>query len=144
MAVGFPDDAKQAFDVMAERALTEGMGAVAEIALRRIFTAEYGVAHPDMLEERRRAIVRMDPEGFADGCRVIRDLDLSAEVAGITTPALIVVGSRDEATPPDYGRRLATMMPRAEYRELPGVAHGPQLETPEEFVAAIGPFLGIS
>lgn len=143
VAARVPDDAKGAFDVMAERALTEGMASVAPVAIARIFTADYMAEHPDMVEERRRVIVSMDPTGFAAGCRAIRDLDFSEGLGRTTTPTLVVVGSDDEATPPHYGREVATGIPGALYTELPDVAHGPQLQAPEQFVAAIGPFLGI-
>ncbi|MDH3397596.1 MAG: alpha/beta hydrolase [Acidimicrobiia bacterium] len=143
VATRFPEDAKAAFDQMAIRVLTDGMDGVAEIALRRIFTEEYMADHPDMVEERRRALLRMDPTGFAAGCRAIRDLDFSEVLGGIEVPTLVVVGSDDQATPPSYGRAVAAAIPGARYQELPGVAHGPQLQAPDQFVTAIGPFLEI-
>jgi 3-oxoadipate enol-lactonase len=142
VAARFPDPAKGAFDHMAERALTDGMGAVAGMALRRIFTEDYMAEHPDMVKERERALLRMTPEGFAAGCRAIRDLDFTGELGGISVPTLVMVGSDDQATPPSYGRVVADAIPGCLYTELPGVAHGPQLQAPEQFVAAIQPFLG--
>lgn len=144
VAARFPEAAKGAFDQMATRALDDGMGAVAGIALRRIFTEEYLANHLDMAEERRQALLRMNPEGFAAGCRAIRDLDFTGALGGIDVPTLVVVGSDDQATPPSYGRAVAASIPGAKYQELQGVAHGPQLQAPDQFVAAIGPFLGIS
>jgi len=144
VAARFPEDAKGAFDQMADRALAEGMSAVAEIGLSRIFTEEYMANHPDMVEERRRALLRMDPAGFAAGCRAIRDLDFTGTLGGIEVPTLVVVGSDDQATPPQYGRAVADGIPGGLYTELPDVAHGPQLQAPAEFFAAIAPFLGIT
>lgn len=64
VAARFPDQAKGAFDQMATQASTNGMGAVAEIALGRIFTTDYLAKNPQMAEERRQAFLRMTPEAF--------------------------------------------------------------------------------
>lgn len=141
-AARFPEDVRGAFDTMAERATSHGMDSVAEIAVARIFADDYAAAHPEMVEERRRALLAMDASGFVDGCRVIRDVDFTAELPAMSTPTLVVVGSDDRATLPAYGRQLAAAIPGAEYLELPGVAHGPQLQAPEAFLAVIEPFLG--
>ncbi len=143
VAVRFPQEAKGVFDQMATGALTNGMGAVAEMALRRIFTEGFIADHPDLADERRRALLSMNPEGFAAGCRAIRDLDFSETIGAIEVPTLVVVGSDDQATPPPYGREVAASIPGAQYQELPGVAHGPQLQAPDQFLNVISPFLGI-
>lgn len=141
VATRFPDDAKGAFDHMANGALTAGMGAVTETALRRIFTDDFIAGNPHLADERRQALQRMNPEGFAAGCRAIRDVDLVGRLGGVQAPTLVVVGSDDQATPPSYGREVADLIPGALYRELANVAHGPQLQSPDQFLAAIGPFL---
>lgn len=43
--------------------------------------------------------------------------------------------------PVRYGRRLAETIPGARFAGLPGVGHTCQIEAPEEFVAAVAPFL---
>lgn len=142
-AARFPEEVRGAFDLMADKASSEGMAFVAEIAVARIFSDEYAREHPEMVDERRLALVAMEVEGFVAGCRTIRDVDFTADLVAVTTPTLIVVGSEDRATLPAYGRELAAAMPSAQYLELDGVAHGPQLQAPEQFLAAIAPFLGL-
>jgi pimeloyl-ACP methyl ester carboxylesterase len=142
-AARFPESARGAFDVMAERASNGGMAAVTEVAVARIFADEYAREHPDMVEERRRALLGMNVEGFVAGCRTIRDVDFTSELAAVIAPTLVVVGSDDRATLPSYGRELAVGIRGARYLELPGVAHGPQLQAPGQFLDAIGPFLVI-
>lgn len=140
-AARFPEEVRGAFDMMAQRATTDGMGAVADVAVARIFSDDYSAAHPEMVAERRETLLGFEVAGFVDGCRTIRDVDFTADLEGMRTPTLVVVGSDDRATLPDYGRELAAALPRAEYLELPGVAHGPQLQAPDVFLTAIGPFL---
>ncbi|HKZ26017.1 MAG TPA: alpha/beta fold hydrolase [Acidimicrobiia bacterium] len=144
VAIRIPQEAKGAFDQMATGALTNGMDAVAEMALCRIFTEEFIADRPDLADERRRALLSMNPEEFTAGCRAIRDLDFRETIGAVEVPTLVVVGSDDQATPPPYGREVAASIPGAKYHELPGVAHGPQLQAPEQFLNAITPFLGIT
>lgn len=58
----------------------------------------------------------------------------------IAAPALVVAGSNDILTPPDEARRMAGLIPLAQY-ELLDAAHASVLENPESVSAAIIPFL---
>jgi pimeloyl-ACP methyl ester carboxylesterase len=60
----------------------------------------------------------------------------------VAAPTLVVWGEQDSAFPPELGRRLADAMPGASYAGLPGCGHTCQIECPDAFVAAVGPFLG--
>src|SRR5258708_5359166 len=60
-AAGFPQAAKAAFAVMADKVAAGGMGAVAEIAARRIFPDAYLSAYPEALAERRAGGLRLGP-----------------------------------------------------------------------------------
>ena len=105
------------------------------------FVVAYAADHPEMLEERRTVLLRTNPEAFMSACEALSTLDYEAEVGSVENPALLVVGSEDGPTPPAMGRHLADSMPNCTYRELPGIAHAPQLEDPVAFVSAIRPFL---
>jgi len=61
--------------------------------------------------------------------------------AAIDAPALVVVGSRDEITPPAEMRALAASMRRARVVEIDGAGHLSSLERPEAFNAALAGFL---
>ena len=63
----------------------------------------------------------------------VATFDLSAEVADIDVPVLVVVGSKDRLTPPRHARALASALPRAELVELPRAGHTPMLERRREF-----------
>jgi 3-oxoadipate enol-lactonase len=142
-AAGFPGEAKQPFVTMAERVRTDGMAGVVDAAVRRIFTEEYLDAHPDALEERRAVLLRADPDAFASACEALHAVDLRDRLAEVRNPTLVVVGSEDQATPPTRARELAEGIPDAELIELPDCAHAPQLQQPEEFLAAVAPFLDL-
>lgn len=142
-AAGFPAAAKTAFAAMAEKVGAGGMGAVAEIAARRIFHDAYLAAHPEAVAERRAVLLRFNPEAFIAACRALERVDLRAALADIANPTLVMVGELDAATPLDLARELAERITGARFVPLPGCGHCPPLEQPEAFLAAVGPFLAL-
>lgn len=138
---GFSEEGKNAFRTMAARVATSGMEAILDQAVRRIFSEDFLATHPDRELERREVLGRTDPLAFQTACLSLVDLDYREEAKAIANPTLVVVGSEDSATPPALGRDLAARIPGARYLELPGIAHAPQLQDPEGFLAAVGPFL---
>jgi len=139
---GFPDDEKGPFRAMSATAGERGMAGVVDVAVRRIFSEEYLDAHPDELAQRRDVLMRTNVIAFQRACEALSTLDYFDAVTGIANPTLLVVGSDDTATPPSLVRQLHDLIPNSTYIELTGVAHGPQLQDPQGFVAAISPFLG--
>jgi 3-oxoadipate enol-lactonase len=142
-AASFPAAAKTAFAVMADKVTTGGMGAVAEIAARRIFHEAYLAAHPEAVAERRAVLMRMDPAAFAAACRALEQVDLRSSLPAIANPTLVLVGELDAATPLDLARELGERIKGARFVMLPGCGHCPPLEQPEAFLAAVGAFLGL-
>lgn len=142
-AAGFPPTAKAAFSAMADKVASGGMGAVAEIAARRIFHDAYLAAHPEAVAERRAVLMRFDPASFVAACRALELVDLRAALPAIANPTLVVVGELDAATPLDLARELAERIKGARFVMLPRCGHCPPLEQPDAFLAAIGPFLGL-
>lgn len=134
---GFSPEAARVFDTMSSRVAEGGMASIVDIALGRIFTADYLAAHPIEAEERRQVLLKTDPESFMIAARALQYVDYSAEAADVQNPTLIVVGSEDQATPPAMGEDLARRMPSATLRILPGLAHAPQLQDPAALVEAI-------
>lgn len=64
------------------------------------------------------------------------DLDIDAEIAGYTGPALIVHGTADSLVPVSYGRRAAQVLPHARFVPIPDAGHGFQREELEAALAA--------
>lgn len=136
-----PPQGKLAFPVMIEKVERGGMEAVVDVAVARIFPADFMAANPRMVEERREVLLRTDPKAFQTACQAIHDVDYDADMPGVNNPTLLVVGSDDMATPPALSQALDRTLPNSTYIELTGVAHGPQLQAPDRFLAAIEPFL---
>jgi 3-oxoadipate enol-lactonase len=68
-------------------------------------------------------------------------MDLRPQVANLPIPSLVVVGEFDEATPVPMSEELAKLLPNAQLKVLPGLAHVPQLQDPQAFLDAIHSFI---
>jgi pimeloyl-ACP methyl ester carboxylesterase len=64
-------------------------------------------------------------------------LDRLPEIAG---PTLVLAGEVDIITPPRYGRAVAEAIPGAQFEVMPGEAHQPFQEVPDEFNARVDAF----
>jgi 3-oxoadipate enol-lactonase len=137
----FSEPGRQAFRTMAAAAASRGLEAIAETAMRRLFAPQFQAENPALMAERRAAFLRTDPDVFQAACRALAMLDLRKEVGQIRIPVLVLVGEQDEATPPPMSQELAALLPDARLKILAGCAHVPQLQMPEEFLAAIEGFI---
>jgi pimeloyl-[acyl-carrier protein] methyl ester esterase len=81
-----------------------------------------------------------DAAALRNGLTILAETDLRASLSGITTPTLIIQGSRDRLTHPDAARYIARAMPNATLTLWPQAAHVPFLSAPEAFATAIAEF----
>jgi pimeloyl-ACP methyl ester carboxylesterase len=66
---------------------------------------------------------------------------VEAELERVAVPTLVIAGDRDQPHVLENARRFAARIPGAELVVLPGVAHLPSLERPDEFARLMGAFL---
>jgi 3-oxoadipate enol-lactonase len=119
------------------------MEAIVDVAMKRLFPDDFIAAHPEVVAERRAALVRTNPEFFAEACLALAALDLSSQIGTIRNRTLVVVGELDSATPPPMSRALAKALPDAELLEIPGCGHAPMVQAPQTFIETISGFLGL-
>ena len=137
----FSEPGRQAFRDMATAAAANGLTAIADVAMRRLFSLQFQNENPDLMRDRREAFVQTNPEVFRTACGALASLDLRRHLDKVTMPVLVMVGEQDEATPPSMSRELAALLPNAQLVILQGCAHVPQLQSPEQFLAEVGKFL---
>jgi 3-oxoadipate enol-lactonase len=140
----FSQTGREAFRNMAAASKAKGLSAITDVAMRRLFAPEFQMQHPDLMQDRREAFLKTDPEVLQAACAQLAELDLRGELARVKVPVLVLVGEHDEATPPPMSRELAAGLPDARLKILAGCAHVPQLQSPEMFLDAIGDFLPAS
>ncbi len=142
-AAVFPEQGRQAFAVMAQKVAEGGLGAIAEIAAKRVYSPKYLEANPAMIEERKKVLLGIDPKAFQHACKILQEADLTPELHKLKIPTLVVCGEFDQATPPPLTKAVADKVAGARYVELKGCGHCPPLEQPNEFIAAIREFAGL-
>ena len=137
----FSEPGREAFRNMAAASKAKGLSAITDVAMRRLFAPEFQAAHPDLMQGRREAFLKTDPDVLQSACAALAALDLRPELPKVKVPVLVMVGEHDEATPPPMSHELAALLPNARLKVLAGCAHVPQLQAPEMFLDAMADFL---
>ncbi|MFD8912016.1 alpha/beta fold hydrolase [Streptomyces sp. NPDC059575] len=124
---------------MAGRLLAEGMAGYADEVLERM-VAPY--AEPEVKAHVHRMMTGTGPEGAAASLRgrAARP-DYRPLLAGLTTPTLVITGADDTYTPVADAEATHAALADARLHVVPGAAHLPNLERPEEFNRVLGEFL---
>ncbi|MEY9912040.1 pimeloyl-ACP methyl ester carboxylesterase [Catenulispora sp. MAP12-49] len=65
------------------------------------------------------------------------DPALVGRLGTLEIPTLVLLGDSDGMVDVDYGRAYAAAIPMAQFQLLPDTGHSPQLETPDQVIAAI-------
>jgi len=71
------------------------------------------------------------------------DFTLRDRLKAVSIPVLVLWGDSDGIADPDYGRAYAGAITGARFQLLTGTGHLPQLETPQQLLAAISASLGV-
>ncbi|MFE5738818.1 alpha/beta fold hydrolase [Streptomyces celluloflavus] len=80
------------------------------------------------------------PPGSAEQTALVRTVDTTADLPGISVPALVIATTLDALLHPSHSRYLAEHIPNAEYAEI-ATGHVPMVERPAEWHALIETFL---
>jgi 3-oxoadipate enol-lactonase len=118
-----------------------GMAAVADGTLGRWLTEPFRKAHPDETERVRRMLLAAPPEGYARAVDAIVGHDTLARLGEIRCPTLVLVGEKDEATPPSHSELLRDEVAGATLHVVPDAAHIVPVERPETFERLVREFL---
>lgn len=137
----FPEEGRAPFRAMAAAVRKNGLQAILEGAVRRIFPDRYLAAHPEQAAERKAVILESDPAQFAAACEALARVDLRSVLPRIESPTLVVVGALDSATPPPLSRELEQGIRGARLVELSDCGHCPPLQQPRELLSVVEPFL---
>lgn len=121
--------------------LKSGMVAAVDSVMQRFFLPQTLEANPPGVASVRRAILATNPVGYAGCCAVVRDLNMTAALAKIQAPTLVIYGEHDQSTPwVGTGDVLAKSIRGAKIVALP-TAHLSNVEQPRSFSTALLDFL---
>ena len=95
-------------------------------------------ADPEMVERARSVALARDPDDLVACVEAIRDRpDSRPTLPTIDVPTLVLVGERDELTPPPEAAAIASGIPGAKLVSIPESGHLPPLERPGAFLASL-------
>ncbi|WP_165498087.1 alpha/beta fold hydrolase [Siculibacillus lacustris] len=98
-------------------------------------------AEPALFETLAASIAGMTAEAYIEAAQSVFTADVVELMKAIRVPTRVVVGSRDQRTPPHLSEAIAALIPGADFRAIDGARHLANLDRPEGFHAAIDPFL---
>jgi 3-oxoadipate enol-lactonase len=96
---------------------------------------------PALVEELAASIAAMSADDYIEAARAVFTADVVAELGRIGVPTRVVVGSRDQRTPPRLSEEIASLVPGADLVTVEGARHLANLDRPDAFHAAVDPFL---
>jgi pimeloyl-ACP methyl ester carboxylesterase len=119
-------------------------------SLRLDQVAEFSYHDPDkfridpsaMSDEQRAAMAGNREALAAYSGTAMSDPTLNVRLGRVDVPVLVLWGDSDRIVVPEFGRAYAKAIPGAVFQLLPDTGHVPQIETPDQLLAAIGDFAG--
>lgn len=144
-AAAYYDEAARAmWQARIETVTEKGVAAIAEGAMQRWFTPEFradqaggGAAR---VADLRARLEQIAPAPYAASCSAVAHIDFRTSNPGIACPALVIAGTRDEATPVALSEQIAAGIPGAQLRTL-DAAHLSAVEQPAAFAGLLSSFL---
>ena len=138
---GFPEQAKAPLRFLADKVESEGMEAVLDAAMLRMFPESYIAENPGIIAERKAALATCNPKAFAATARALANVEMADEIGGIKNETLVMIGLDDQTTPPALSYALHKGIPGAQLVEIPDCGHCPQIQAREIFIDAVTRFL---
>ncbi len=92
-------------------------------------------------EQLRGSLSALRVEPYKQALHAIVTTDFRPVLPKITVPTLVIVGDEDIVTPPSASEFLVKNIAGAALIKIPGAGHLTNIEKPEAFNAALGPFL---
>lgn len=142
-ACHYDDAAKTGWAARVSTVRAQGLESIADGALQRWFTPEFRAdAHGGSarVAALRAVLVGTAPAPYAAACEAVAGIDLEAGNGRITCPALVIAGTRDEATPPAMSEAIARSIAGAKLASL-DAAHLSAVEQPQAFADTVARFL---
>ena len=131
---------KQPWNDRIKFARDNGLEKLSGPQMERWFTKEFRERAQDQVAKVVKMFVGTKLDGFLGCCEAVRDMDFSKSTPTITAPTMVIVGSKDPATLPEYGQEIAKMIKGAKVTSLEA-AHLSNIEQPKAYTEAVLNFL---
>jgi len=132
---------RAAWQMRVDAVRTDGIAAIADLAMSRFVSPAFAKARPEIVEMVREGLLTMSPDGYAGCAAAIRDMVIAGRLGDLTCPTLVVTGDRDTSTPLlGHGDYLVAGIADARHVRL-DAAHLAPLDAPELLANALIGFL---
>jgi hypothetical protein len=125
-AMHYDEAARAMWAARVKTVLEQGVAAIADGALQRWFTPEFRADETGGGKQRvaalREQLEKTDAAAYAASCEAVANIDFRASNGGIQCPALVIAGTRDEATPVAMSEAIRKSIPGAQLQHLAGRA----------------------
>lgn len=129
----YPAEARAIWDERLALIRSRGMDAIVPSTLERWFTAAFREREPGTVARIGQLIRSTPVAGYAGCAHGISRIDLSARLAGIDCPVLVIVGDSDLGTPRSMAEEIVRSLPGARLHVIERAAHLSNVEQPVEF-----------
>lgn len=134
--IGDPQMWSERADLVAQA----GTPTMVEGSAQRWFAPGFMARQPAVVTGLLRSLQHTERHSYAQACRALGRYDLTAELAGVARPLLVISGEQDPVCPPSAVQDLAAA-PRTQTAVLDGVAHQAPAEAPEATARLLKEFL---
>lgn len=131
---------QQMWSERAELVAQAGTPTMVEGSAQRWFAPGFTARAPGVVTGLLRSLQHTDRHSYAAACRALGRYDLTAELAGVVRPLLVISGAQDPVCPPSAVQDLAAA-PHTKTAVLDGVAHQAPAEAPEATARLLKEFL---
>ena len=119
-----------------------GVGAVADDLMPKLLGPTTRAERPAAVAELRRLIESNGASAIAAAVQALMSRpDSTPDLQNIRCPTLVIVGEEDGITPPADAEALQRLIAGSQYVVIPRAGHVSNIETPEDFNAALSAFL---
>lgn len=140
----YPAETRAVWDERLALVRSRGMDAIVPSTLERWFTAAFREREPAIVARIGQLIRSTPVAGYAGCAWGISRIDLSARLAAIDCPALVLVGDSDLGTPRPMAEEIVRALPGSRLHVIERAAHLSNVEQPAEFNRVVRQFLSVN
>jgi 3-oxoadipate enol-lactonase len=137
----YAGEARSQLEARADLVESTGMAAILDATMGRWFTSDFRDRHPEVVGWIRDMVGSAEPRAYAAAARAVARTDALSRLKDVRAPTLILAGEDDPSTPPEAAETLRSLIPGAQLRILPAVAHLCNVQDPATFNRRLGGFL---
>lgn len=117
-----------------KKALVEGFSSMVQFQTTRWFSDQFRVDHPKLVQKCVDTFLANDVDAYHETCRAMGSFNMHEQVAAMTVPTAIVVGSEDYAAPVEMSQHMHDSIEGSTLTVIPAARHLTPLEVPEVII----------